>query len=84
MKPVTKKEVSKDVKKEAVKETKKVDTAAEIEKLLKTLSNEEDKMEKRRLRRNLRSLGHRGGLKNTKFDKTQPKAKVKVKETAKA
>jgi len=80
MKKVVVKKASKDVKKESAKETK-VDTAAEIEKLLKTLSVEEDKMEKRRLRRNLRSLGHKGGLKNTKFDKKQ---QTKTKETAKA
>ena len=64
----------------AKKDTPKKDTpkdgAAEIDKLLKQLSVEEDKMEKRRIRRNLRNLGHRGGLKNTKFDKVKATAKA--------
>jgi len=63
-------------KKETKKEVKKVDAPAEIDKLLKQLSVEEDKMEKRRIRRNLRNLGHRGGLKNTKFDKVKATAKA--------
>jgi len=63
----------KDVKKGIIKEGKKVDVAAEVEKLLKALSIEDDKMEKRRIRRNLRGLGHKGGLKNTKFDKVKAK-----------
>ena len=62
-------------KKETKKETK-VDAVVEIDKLLKQLSVEEDKMEKRRIRRNLRNLGHRGGLKNTKFDKAKETAKA--------
>ena len=58
------------------KDTEKKDGPAEIDKLLKQLSVEEDKMEKRRIRRNLRNLGHRGGLKNTKFDKVKATAKA--------
>lgn len=44
---------------------------AKIEGLLKQLATETDKMEKRRLRRNLRSLGHTGGLKGTKYAKAK-------------
>ena len=73
---VVKKEVQKETPKESKKEVKKVDAVAEIDKLLKQLSVEEDKMEKRRIRRNLRNLGHRGGLKNTKFDKAKETAKA--------
>lgn len=61
---------TKPAKETKANEKKPVDVAAEIDSLLKTLAGEEDKMEKRRLRRNLRSLGHRGGLKNTKFAKS--------------
>jgi len=73
---VTKKETPSESKKETKKEVKKVDAGVEIDKLLKQLSVEEDKMEKRRIRRILRNLGHRGGLKNTKFDKAKEKVKA--------
>ena len=64
---VTKKSDKVVAEKKAPKSEK--DVVADIDKLLKQLSVEEDKMEKRRIRRNLRNLGHQGGLKNTKFDK---------------
>jgi hypothetical protein len=64
--------VTKQIKNVAAKS----DGKHEVEKLLKLLAAETNKMEKRRIRRRLRSLGHRGGLKNSKFTKSKEKVEV--------